>query len=192
MAWLSRERALCLERFAALYSGETKTLRYTAERLRRASIDAAQGIKRSDLLDPDVRLPAADRASADYAGSGDDRGHMASAGDMPTDTAKHSRSRLPTWSPKRLSSSRTAGTRSSRRRRSRVHGSVFRSPAIVSRPAQGLRVQPNMEDGLQRRDDRRWAYWMMKAAGRQSLLPIIYGEFERRSGMALLSNAMAK
>ena len=72
-----------------LYSGESKTPIYTVERLTRAGVLAAQAVKRVDRFYPEARLPFAYRAQLeDYRGSGYDRGHMAPAGDMPTESAK--------------------------------------------------------------------------------------------------------
>ena len=60
-----------------------------AERLTRASVEAARRTPRENRFHPDTRLPPGNRAElADYARSGLDRGHMAPPGDTPTDAAQ--------------------------------------------------------------------------------------------------------
>lgn len=77
-------RPLCFSAFAVLHSGISRTPLYSAERLTRASVLAAQALDtRDNRLHAETRLPSAERAElADYAGSGFDRGHMAPSGDM--------------------------------------------------------------------------------------------------------------
>jgi DNA/RNA endonuclease G (NUC1) len=80
---------LCYEAFALLHSGRSRTPLYAAERLTRRSVAAARLIDRADAFHDEERLPPAMRARLDdYLRSGFDRGHMAPAGDMPTDTAQ--------------------------------------------------------------------------------------------------------
>jgi len=74
---------LCYRAFAVLHSGVTRTPLWSAERLTRALVEAAQ---RRDVRDngyhAEDRLPSPERAElADYRGSGYDRGHMAPSGD---------------------------------------------------------------------------------------------------------------
>ena len=75
---------LCNDGFAVTASSVTRGALWSAERLTRASVEAARRIPRENRFHPDVRLPPGGRAElADYARSGFDRGHMAPSGDMP-------------------------------------------------------------------------------------------------------------
>ena len=81
------DRALCYDAFAILHSGESKTAVFVAQKLNRASVADADE-KRKDRFFPDARLRSAERAELeDYKHSGWSRGHMAPAGDMPTEQA---------------------------------------------------------------------------------------------------------
>ncbi len=79
----SASQLLCYRAFAVLYSGETRTALWSAERLTGAAADAARSLPRdSDFYEED-RVPPADRANLkDYARSGMDRGHLAPSGDF--------------------------------------------------------------------------------------------------------------
>ncbi len=75
---------LCNDGFAVTASTVTRGALWSAERLTRASIEAARRVPRENRFHPDARLPPGSRAElADYARSGYDRGHMAPSGDMP-------------------------------------------------------------------------------------------------------------
>lgn len=90
---------LCFDGFAVLYSGETRTPVYVAERLNRARIATAREVVRPDRRDPvtgayhdpfheETRVPFVERGSLRaYSGSGFQRGHMAPAVEMPTSEA---------------------------------------------------------------------------------------------------------
>lgn len=84
-----RTRPLCYSAFAVLHSGLTRTPLWSAERLTRESLEGARATDRVDTFHADPNLPRAERAElSDYARSGYDRGHMAPAGDMPTEQAQ--------------------------------------------------------------------------------------------------------
>ena len=75
---------LCNDGFAVTASSVTRGALWSAERLTRASVEAARRTPRENRFHPDARLTPGGRAElADYARSGLDRGHMAPSGDMP-------------------------------------------------------------------------------------------------------------
>lgn len=199
VAWPGRQRALCFDGFAVLYSGDSKTPVYTVERLTAASVAAAKNIKRVDRFYPEARLPSADRAQlADYAGSGYDRGHMAPAGDMPTDAAKAQSFSLANMVPQASQLNQHDWSQieqATRKYAARAGGDlfVFTGPAFDQRPAT---IGPNRvwvpshtwKVVVSRGDDRVWAYWMENANGKHSLKPLSYADFSRQSGLTLLQD----
>jgi endonuclease G len=85
----ARTEALCFDAFAVLHSGVTRTPLYSAEHLTRASVADARAVARDDSFHEETRLPPGERAHLeDYVRSGFDRGHLAPAGDMPTEAAQ--------------------------------------------------------------------------------------------------------
>ena len=80
---------LCFAAFAVLDSGQTRTPLYAAEHLTRLSVADARNVARDDAFHEEPRLPDDVRASLDdYVRSGYDRGHLAPAGDMPSEVAQ--------------------------------------------------------------------------------------------------------
>ena len=83
-----RLRELCFEAFAVLHSGQSKTPVWVAQRLDPEGLAKALQVARSGRFYQEARLPSSERATLeDYHGSGWDRGHMAPAGDMPSEAA---------------------------------------------------------------------------------------------------------
>ncbi|SDD57916.1 endonuclease G [Cupriavidus sp. YR651] len=76
---------LCYRGYAVLYSSQTRTALWSAERLTREGVDAARKLPRDSDFYEEGRLPEADRAKlTDYGRrSGFDRGHLAPSGDFP-------------------------------------------------------------------------------------------------------------
>jgi endonuclease G len=192
-----KQRALCFDSYAVLYSGESKTPVYTVERLTAASVNAARSIKRVDKFYPEARLPFADRAQlADYSGSGYDRGHMAPAGDMPTDASKAQSFSLANMVPQASQLNQHDWSQieqATRKYAARAGGEVFvfTGPVFAATPATvgpGKVWVPSHTWKLvySRAEERSWAYFMENVNGVHSLKPISYSEFVRISGLTLL------
>lgn len=81
----AKTQPLCMDGFAVMYSGVTRTPLWSAEYLTRKRLNKAKEIDREDSFHEESRLPESARASlADYSGSGYDRGHLAPNADMAT------------------------------------------------------------------------------------------------------------
>ena len=80
-----KTQALCMDGFAVMYSGVSRTPLWSAEHLDRRRLQQAKTIDREDSFHEESRLPKSMRASlSDYSGSGYDRGHLAPNADMAT------------------------------------------------------------------------------------------------------------
>ena len=76
-------QALCMDGFAVMYSGVSRTPLWSAEYLDRKRLRQAKQIDREDSFHEESRLPKSMRAKlSDYSGSGYDRGHLAPNGNM--------------------------------------------------------------------------------------------------------------
>lgn len=76
-------QALCMDGFAVMYSGVSRTPLWSAEHLDRKRLQQAKQIDREDSFHEESRLPKSMRAKlSDYSGSGYDRGHLAPNGNM--------------------------------------------------------------------------------------------------------------
>lgn len=79
----NKTQALCMDGFAVMYSGVSRTPMWSAEHLTRKRLQQAKQIDREDSFHEESRLPTSMRAKlSDYSGSGYDRGHLAPNGDM--------------------------------------------------------------------------------------------------------------
>ncbi|MGO2385564.1 MULTISPECIES: DNA/RNA non-specific endonuclease [unclassified Psychrobacter] len=79
----NKTQALCMDGFAVMYSGVSRTPLWSAEYLARKRLQQAKEIDREDSFHEESRLPKSARASlSDYSGSGYDRGHLAPNADM--------------------------------------------------------------------------------------------------------------
>ena len=79
----NKTQALCMDGFAVMYSGVSRTPLWSAEYLDRKRLQQAKEIDREDSFHEESRLPKSVRASlSDYSGSGYDRGHLAPNANM--------------------------------------------------------------------------------------------------------------
>ncbi len=79
----NKTQALCMDGFAVMYSGVSRTPLWSAEYLNRKRLQQAKEIDREDSFHEESRLPKSVRASlSDYSGSGYDRGHLAPNANM--------------------------------------------------------------------------------------------------------------
>ena len=81
----NKTQTLCMDGFAVMYSGVSRTPLWSAEHLDRARLQQAKQIDREDSFHEESKLPETARASlSDYSGSGYDRGHLAPNANMAT------------------------------------------------------------------------------------------------------------
>ena len=192
-----RQRALCYDAFAVLHYGETRTPLFVAERLNRASIEAAQGEQRTNRFFADARLPRSERAElSDYKGSGYARGHMAPAGNMPNATAMAQSFSLANMVPqdqKQNSGPWSKIEQDTRRYAARAQGDVFVitgpvfGPASPTVGANQVRVPTHLFKLVyDATTHQAWAHWQPNTPDARVSPPISYRELERRTGLSLL------
>lgn len=190
-------RALCFDAFAILHSGNTRTPVYVAERLNRKSLEQGRGVPRTDRFFADARLPRAERAELDdYRRSGYARGHMAPAGDMPSDSAmaqSFSLANMVPQDPKHNSGAWSKIEQDTRKYVMRAQGDVYviTGPAYdrdyatigaggVAVPTQLFKLVYDPHTGQS------WAHWQQNAPNVRPGAPISYAELTRRIGKELL------
>lgn len=196
-------RALCYTALAILHSGESKTPVFVAERLNFKSVENAHK-KRTDRFFPDARLLAEERANLeDYAGSNYDRGHMAPAGDMPTELAMAQSFSLANMVPQAPAFNRSVWAKSvemaTRKYVRRAAGDVYvitgpvYTPNITQSPAIGpgqVRVPKYLFKLVyDPSPNRAWAFWLENSDTTRSARPISYAELVRRTGVEFLPGA---
>jgi len=192
------QRALCYDAFAILYSGESKTPVFVAERLNRAAM-ADTGEKRTNRFYPEARLRSAERATLeDYRGSGFDRGHMAPAGDMPTAQAMAQSFSLANMVPQAPGHNRGVWSKtvesSTRKYASHATGDVYvitgpvYVPSIVLSPAIGpghVRVPKYLFKLVyDEQQHKAWAFWHENTNATPASKPISYAELVKRTGIS--------
>ena len=194
------QRALCLDAFAILHSGESKTPVFVAQRLNRASVADADE-KRKDKFYEEARLPKTERAALeDYKNSGWSRGHMAPAGDMPTARAMAQSFSLANMVPQaaKHNGGIWANTVESATRKyaARASGDIYvitgpvYTPSIAQSPAigdGGVRVPTYLFKLVYDEDrNRAWVHWHRNDDATKGSRPISYGELVRRTGIDFL------
>jgi endonuclease G len=205
----ARQRQLCFDAFAVLYSGESKTPLYVVEKLSKAQLLDAADEERSDRFYEEARLPGADRArledfKARIDDNGDqlrfDRGHMAPAADMPTARAMAQSFSLSNMVPQAPANNRGPWAKSiekaTRKYVMRARGDVyvFTGP-VYEAPVKTL--GPNrvwipkylyklVYDPLA---NRAWAHWIENTERARAGRPISYEELVKRTGIGFLAGA---
>ncbi|ABF13127.1 endonuclease G, mitochondrial [Cupriavidus metallidurans] len=127
-------KLLCYRAYAVLYSPQTRTALWSAERLTAAAADAARTLPRdSDFYEED-RLPAGERAQRrDFVRSGYDRGHLAPSGDFGDKASQAESFSLANVVPQNSTSNRRTWSHieTSTRKLARQYGAIH----VVTGPA---------------------------------------------------------
>ncbi|MBK5963362.1 DNA/RNA endonuclease [Thiocystis minor] len=189
-------RDLCMDSFAILHSGQSKTAVYVVERLNRVRLAEADE-ERTDRFYEEARLPSSHRARlADYQGSGRDRGHLASAADMPNPNAMAQSFSLANMVPQAPENNRGIWAKSveqaTRKYAMRAEGDVFVfTGPVFSKPVttigSGKVWVPTSLYKLvyDQAQNRAWAFWVDNRDARMSK-PISYDELVKRTGIEFL------
>jgi len=203
-------RELCLDEYAVLHSGQSKTPILVAQRLNARMLNLAKDLKRKDKFREDARLPEGERAKlSDYRNSGFSRGHMAAAGDMSTEQGKAQSYLLSNMVPQDIRQNGKAWSQIEQDTRSyirRAKGDVFVITGPVFSP--DLRtVGDGNDDRPERRTigesrvwvpdavfkmvydpatGQRWVHLQDNQPSAKPGKPLSYEEFVQRTGIRLL------
>jgi len=190
-------RQICLDEFAVLHSGQTKTPIFVAQRLNARMLDKAKDLKRSDKFYAESRLPSADRAQlSDYKHSGFSRGHMAAAGDMSTKQGKaqsYSLANMVPQDPTQNGKPWSQIEQDTRRYIRRAQGDVF----VITGPVFGKQRRTIGEGQVWVPDavfkmvydpatGQRWVHLQDNQPSAKAGKPLSYEEFVQRTGIRLL------
>ncbi|MEO7495521.1 MAG: DNA/RNA non-specific endonuclease [Massilia sp.] len=204
-----RQRELCFDAFAVLYSGQSKTPVYVAERLSKTQLADAEGEERTDKFYEEKRLPSADRSRLEDFKSRlqqdgfevrFDRGHMAPAADMPNAQAMAQSFSLSNMVPQAPANNRGAWAKNiekaTRKYVQRAAGDVFVfTGPVYSAPVHTL--GPNrvwIPKYLYKlvydpSANRAWAHWLENTDEARAGKPISYEELVRRTGIEFIAGA---
>lgn len=190
-------RQICLDEFAVLHSGQTKTPIFVAQRLNARMLEKAKDLKRSDKFYAESRLPSADRAQlSDYKHSGLSRGHMAAAGDMSTKQGKaqsYSLANMVPQDPTQNGKPWSQIEQDTRRYIRRAQGDVF----VITGPVFGKQRRTIGEGQVWVPDavfkmvydpatGQRWVHLQDNQPSAKAGKPLSYEEFVQRTGIRLL------
>ncbi|MCS4293397.1 endonuclease G [Comamonas sp. BIGb0152] len=190
-------RELCLDEYAVLHSGQSKTPIFVAQRLNARMLNLAKDLKRKDKFREDARLPERERARlSDYRSSGFSRGHMAAAADMSTEQGKAQSYLLSNMVPQDITQNGKAWSQieqDTRRYIRRAQGDVF----VITGPVFGKQHR-TIGDGQVWVPDavfkmvydpstgQRWVHLQDNQPSTKAGPPISYAEFVQRTGIRLL------
>ena len=190
--------ALCSNHFAVLYSGLSKTPLVTFERLSRAQIDDARDEQRTEQFFPDPRLPRGARAELeDYRGSGQDRGHLAPAGDQPDAESMAQSFALSNMVPQDPTNNRKIWSKIEkdvrkfvRRAQGDVYvfsGPIFNEPRRTIGPNRVWVPSHLFKLVYDEASGRSWAYILPNTADARIEAPMDYASFVKATGWNLLT-----
>lgn len=197
---------MCFDSFAVLYSGETKTPVYVAQKLTPAVLSKARETEREGRFYPEARVPALDRAQLeDYKGTGWDRGHLAEAAAMPNPEAMAQSFSLANIVPQAPKQNRGAWAKSveAATRKFVARGQaayVITGPLYqAGAPARTIgRNKVRIPDQLFKlvyvpAQCRAWAHLLDNRDDARAGKPMHYADFERLTGVQWLpSNALSR
>lgn len=193
---------VCFDSFAVLYSPQTKTAIYSAEKLNRDRLMDALDEQRTDEFYEEARLPFGARATLnDYRGSGYDRGHLAPAGDMPNRNAMSQSFSLANVIPQNATNNRKGWAnieKATRKFAMRAKGDVY----VLTGPAYGNNPKSIGDSVLvpdyiwklvyDEAGGRAWAYWVPNEPFTGGVKPISYDELKSRISLDLLPGITLK
>lgn len=192
---------LCSNHFAVLHSSLTKTPMVVVERLNRATLVDAKGEQRTNDFYPDSRLRQGKRAElGDYARSGYDRGHLASAANQPDQRAMIQSFALSNMVPQDPNNNRKIWSKIEsdvRHYARRAQGDVFvfSGPLYfgsVEKIGYGQVWVPTHLFKLvyDQASGRSWAYILPNTPDARIERPMDYDEFVRQTGWKLLPSSV--
>jgi endonuclease G, mitochondrial len=198
---LERQRELCFSNFAILHSGQSKTPIFVAEKINRASLEAAT-FQRTDRFYEEARLPSNERARLEDYRAYDtdnnryDRGHMAPAADQNSEDAMAQSFSLANMVPQAPQNNRKVWAKIEKDTRAyakRAGGDVYiLSGPVFTEPLRKLGPGavwiPNYLFKLvyDAKSGRAWAHWIENTDVARPSRPISYAELTRRTGIEFL------
>lgn len=123
-----RLREVCFSQFGVFHSGITATPLFVGQRLTPDIVKRAKLVDRTDVFHVEASLPPSERSElAHYRGSGLDRGHMAPAADMASNSANDESFSLANMIPQypKLNRKYWADIEETTRRLASQYGEVF-------------------------------------------------------------------
>jgi endonuclease G len=207
-----RQRELCFDAFAVLYSGQSKTPVYVVERLSKTQLADAEGEARTNKFYEEARLPSADRSRLEdfkarlQQGGFEvrfDRGHMAPAADMPTAQAMAQSFSLSNMVPQAPANNRGPWAKSIEKATRKYvlraagevfvfTGPVFATPVHVLGPNRVWIPKYLYKLVYDPSANRAWAHWLENTDEARAGRPISYEELVRRTGIEFLNGVRPK
>jgi len=203
----AKQREICFDSFAVLHSGQSKTPVFVAERLNRASLQAAKNGTRTNRFYEEARLPFAERSRLqDYKATAADarrfdRGHMAPAGDMGDYGSMAQSFSLANMVPQAPQNNRRAWANIEKATRKYVlrssgdvyvfTGPVYAAPVETLGPGEVWIPRHLFKLVYDPNTNRSWAHWLENTDEARVGRPISYDELVRLTGTEFLPSGKA-